>query len=305
MKGIKNIAILGLSLLMLSGCAVRFTTSPYSQGWKKNVPLPRFYRKTIFGSLKQELKKQKTGYLVLTMHPENLRNLKMYKLNLNKKIKKKGLDELVFDTYNNVALGVSKNEIVKVVQIKEKGYKKHPSPPLMEKDGKFSDTKRLYPKYITQAKYIGHVLSMDAIRENDGIFSQAQKKNELFNHFKHYDKHKVWMGYGAMLFSTRQGKLGPVLHEEGGETTVGSTKGCIALEREDMKYFLRYTRMGATVRFVYDPVVELINDYGGISTIKLGFKDKLKIFKDFEEYKAKNEAVDLKRIPYFLRRIKK
>lgn len=304
MKNIKKIAILGLSLLMLNGCAIRFTTNPYSPGWKKNVPLPRFYRQTIFGSLKKEIKKQRTGYLVLTMHPEKLNDLKIYKLNLDKQIEKKDLDELVFDTYNNVVLGVSRNEILKVVTIKEKGYKGHPSPPLMEKDGKFSDTKRPYPKYITEAKYTGHILSLEAIGENKGIFPPEQKKQELFNHFEHYTH--VWMGYGTMLFSTRQGKLGTVLHEAGGETTVGSTKGCIALEKEDIKYFLEYTKMGATVRFTYDPVIELVNDYGETSTIKLGFKDKFKIHKkNFEEYVAKNEAADQKKIPYLLKRIKK
>lgn len=304
MKNIKNLAI-GLSLFMLTGCVgVKFTTNPYSQSWKKNVPLPRLYRKTIFGSLKSYIEKQRMGYLVLTMHPENINDLKMYRLNIGKKIEKKDLDELVFDTYNNVVLGVSKNEIVKVVTIKEKGYKKHPSPPLMEKGGKFSDTKRPYPEYITKARYIGHILSLEAIGENKGIFPPEQKRQEIFNHFEHYTH--VWMGYGTMLFGTKQGKLGTVLHEAGGETTVGSTKGCIALEKEDIKYFLEHTKMGAIVRFTYDPVVELINDYGEISTIKLGFKDKFKIHKkNFEEYVEKNETADLKKIAYLLKRIKK
>jgi len=124
MKGIKNVAALGLSLMMLSGCVtMTFTTNPYSDSWgKKYIPTPRLSRRTIYGSLKKKLREKRTGYLVLTMHPESLNDLKMYRLNLNKKIDKKDLDEIVFDTYNNVALGISKGEVVKAVTIKEKGY---------------------------------------------------------------------------------------------------------------------------------------------------------------------------------------
>lgn len=305
MKGVKEAIALGMSMFMLSGCVtITATTNPYSDKWfKRYIPMPHLVRRTIFGSLKKELEEKRKGYVVLTMHPENLNDLKMYKLDLDREVKKKGLDELVFDTYNNVVLGVSKNEIVKIIRIKEKGYKKHPSPPFMEEGGKFSDTKRPYPKIITKAKYVGHILSLDAIGENDGIFDPKQKKQELFNHFEWYEH--VWMGYGAMLFSTKQGKLGPVLHEEGGETTVGSTKGCIALDREGMKYFLEYTMPGATVRFIYDPVVEWISNHGEVETIKLDLREGFRVFRDFEEYKRQNEAVDFKNIPYFQKQIKK
>lgn len=303
MKRLK-IAALGLSMFMLSGC-VTLTTNQYSDGWRKYIPTPKIYMRTIYGDLKKGLQGKTEGYLFLTMHPEKLNRVKIYKLNLNKKISGKALDELVCDTYNNVVMGVSKNEIVGIVSIKEKGYKNHPSPPFMEKDGKFTDTKKPYPRIITEAKYVGHILSWKAIQENDGIFNEEHVSEEVFNHSRHYDR--AWMGYGTMLFSTKKGKLGPVLHERGGDTAWGSTKGCIALDEEGMKYCLKHTKMGATVRFIYDPVVEYASKDSQFEIIKLGLKDRFKIYKkdEFLSYTQKNEEADLKHLAPFINKTKK
>jgi hypothetical protein len=302
MKGLKKIIVLGASLLMISGCA--WTTNPYSDDWGyRHIATPKFSRKTVYGNLKEGLKGKEEGSLIFTMHPENLDDMKMYKLNLNKESSGKCLDELIIDTYNNVVMGAVENEIIEIIPIREKGYKNHPSPPLMEKNGTFTNTKKPYPKYVTEARYAAHILSIQAIQDNERekIFDPENISNELYNNSKHYDH--VWMGYGIMIFQKNGNTLGTVMHELGGETTWGATKGCIALDKEGILYFLKHTKLGATVRFIYDPVVEYVSNDGQLEIIKMGLKDKFKIFrKNFPEYIQKNEETDLKNISQFLKK---
>lgn len=300
MKGLKKIVVLGASLLMVSGCA--WTTNPYSEDWvDRNIPMPKFSKKTVYGTLIEGLQGKKEGSLVFTMHPENLDDMRVYALNLNKESSGKCLDELIIDTYNNVVMGAVENEIIQIIPIREKGYKRHPSPPLMDKKGTFSNTKKPYPKYITEARYTAHILSMQAIQDNEReeIFDPKNMSNELYNNSRHYDH--VWMGYGAMIFEKNGNKLGILMHGFEGATTWGSTEGCIALDTEGMLYFLKHTKVGATVRFIYDPVVEYVSDDGHIEIIKMGLKDKFKVFKkNFPEYVQQNEETDLKNISQFL-----
>jgi hypothetical protein len=126
MNGLKKIIVLGASLVMISGCA--WTTNPYSDDWGyRHIATPKFSKKTVYGNLKEGLKEKKEGSLIFTMHPENLDDMRMYKLNLNKESSGKCLDELIIDTYNNVVMGAVKNEIIEIIPIREKGYKNHPS----------------------------------------------------------------------------------------------------------------------------------------------------------------------------------
>jgi hypothetical protein len=300
LKGLKNIIVLGAGLVMISGCA--WTTNPYSDDWgDRHIPTPKFSRKTVYGSLIEGLQGKKEGSLIFTMHPENLDDMRMYTLNLNKESSGKCLDELIIDTYNNVVMGAVTNEIIKIIPIREKGYKKHPSPPFMEKKGTFTNTKKPYPKYITEARYVAHILSMNAIQDNkrENIFDPENMRNELYNNARHYDH--AWMGYGTMIFQKNGNKLGTVMHEIGGETTFGSTRGCVALDKEGMLYFLKHTKIGATIRFIYDPVVEYVSTDGQLEIIKMGLKDTFKIFKkNFPEYIQQNEEADLRNISQFL-----
>jgi hypothetical protein len=106
-----------------------------------------------------------------------------------------------------------------------------------------------------------------------------------------------------MIFQVNGNTLGTLMHEIGGGTTWGSTKGCIALDKKGMLYFLKHTKIGATVRFIYDPVVEYVSNDGQFEIIKMGLKDKFKIFKkNFPEYIQQNEETDLKNISQFLKK---